>query len=721
MASPAATRKTRLTVASRFFFLARFCLRNPTVILLAFFLCADFFPSRPLKKKTIRKKGGCTLCDRGDSFSDPALRCDRSFWADPLLCPGILPLDGSGRVSVQANAAATLAGGPAPAGPPPVLDISGAGFDPDPAGNAVELSSGGGSFTVVAASPSRLTLQFSAPPTSLGPLTARVTSFAGSFGGSSGEPVQVATVRARPAVSESTATTLASSATQLVISGSGFDDSENAAGSNAVAFVPAVANTVLAATATSLTVTFPPSSLPLPEGPLSVASVTSSGLASSSAGGAAVQVATVVPAPAVLLDQNLRIARNAPTLAISGSGFDVSDGGSRNAVSLGLGAAATVVSATATSLRLSLSIPSTSLGPLTAVVTSFGGGSGAARQVATVAAPPVVAESAAELPVAVSSSSPNPGSAPLLLVISGSGFDASSPAANTVSLSGGAAGTVTAATATALEVSLSAAPTAAGALRAVVTSFGGASGPGPGTQVATVVFQAPPTPPPPTPPATMAPPPPSGPPGGGGAGAAAAGERQRRCRAVAAGAAAAGAVALLASAAALALLVHPPLRASVAGYVPFSKQMRELRRARREQELLAARKRGAAPASAASAAASASAALASSGGSSSASALGSSLLAAPESAADGSGAGNYGSFGSGSWTSESGSGSGSFGLSPLATPMAAAAAAGGTGVALSRFDSAANNDARDSSSGIFAEVVRPLPAPRRSNGNPFSL
>ena len=125
----------------------------------------------------------------------------------------------------------------------------------------------------------------------------------------------------------------------------------------------------------------------------------------------------------------------------------------------------------------------------------------------------------------------------------------------------------------------------------------------------------------------------------------------------------------------------------------------------------------------------ASAALAPSGGSS-ASALGSSLLAAPSAAADGSGDG-WGSFGSGSWSGGSGSGSpsgsgigsGSFGLSPLATPTSMAAGER----TLSRFDDSAANGARDSSSGSFAEVSRPLQAPRRgggangSGGNPFSL
>ena len=66
-------------------------------------------------------------------------------------------------------------------------------------------------------------------------------------------------------------------------------------------------------------------------------------------------------------------------------------------------------------------------------------------------------------------------SAPTLTIL-GTGFDAATASANTVVLSNGAVGTVTAATATSLTVTLSAPPTSAGNLTAVVTSFGGSSG-----------------------------------------------------------------------------------------------------------------------------------------------------------------------------------------------------------------------------------------------------
>lgn len=708
-------------------------------------------------------------CDMGDSITDPAQRCNAGSWGSPLLCPGVIPLDGTGKVTVDANLTTTLVvsgGGSGATTPPLTLNISGAGFDPNPSGNTVQLSSG--TFSITAAHPSRLTLVFQRPP-SPGSLAANVTSFAESFGGTvfpfggTSDSVQVAAVRAPPAAAApadpAAVPLLASSATQLVLSGSGFDP--QTPGSNVVVFDPAVANAVTAATATALTVTF--SAPPLPLGNLSVVSVTSFGLASENT--TPVQVASVVAAP-VVASSAASLVQNAPSLVLSGSGFDPSSPAS-NSVVLSSGAFV-VTAATATSLTLAFSTPP-SLGSLTAVVTAHGGTSGAAVQVASVVAAPAVAASADDFPI--SKPPPGPTDPPLVLSISGSGFDASSPAANVVALSGGAAGAVTSATATTLQVTLSSLPAAAGPLLAVVTSFGGASGPSPGTQVANVVFlaaatpspspsptdtttptptdtatptptptdtatpsptdtAAPPdttTPPPPTttPPATTpSPPPPSGILGDAEA-AAAERQRKKQQRAVAAGAAVAGTVAVVASAAALVLLLHPPLRASVSGYAPFSKKRREQKRAERarKRELLAARDSGAGAAAAPSG-----------------SALGSSLLgsAAPPSAAAAAAGGaggsgglaSWGSFGSGSWTSGSGSsspsgsgiGSGSFGLSPLATPTAAAAGgAGGGGErgAQSRFfeeDSAANG------SGSFSEAARPLPAPRRGggNGNPFS-
>ena len=74
------------------------------------------------------------------------------------------------------------------------------------------------------------------------------------------------------------------------------------------------------------------------------------------------------------------------------------------------------------------------------------------------------------------------------LVITGTGFDASSPSGNTVVFSNGAIGVVTAATLTSLTVTLSTRPTSTGPLTAVVTSLSQSSGEP--VQVATVVLPA---------------------------------------------------------------------------------------------------------------------------------------------------------------------------------------------------------------------------------------
>ena len=108
------------------------------------------------------------------------------------------------------------------------------------------------------------------------------------------------------------------------------------------------------------------------------------------------------------------------------------------------------------------------------MVTSFGGSSGSAVQVATVVVAPTVTQTTANLAQNAAT-----------LTIDGSGFDSTTPSANAVVLSSGA-GTVTAATSTSLTVTLSSSPPRVlGALTAVVTSFGGTSG-GPVT-VGTIV------------------------------------------------------------------------------------------------------------------------------------------------------------------------------------------------------------------------------------------
>ena len=74
------------------------------------------------------------------------------------------------------------------------------------------------------------------------------------------------------------------------------------------------------------------------------------------------------------------------------------------------------------------------------------------------------------------------------LVLTGNGFDASSPSANAIILSNGAQGTVTAATATSLTVELTKPATTTGPLKAVVRTAGGHSSGEEPFQVATLAF-----------------------------------------------------------------------------------------------------------------------------------------------------------------------------------------------------------------------------------------
>lgn len=120
--------------------------------------------------------------------------------------------------------------------------IVGTGFDPIVSNNTITFNEGVG--TIVAATTTAITVEFSTPPEG-GDLTAVVVS----AGISSGTPVQVATVV--PVVTPSSENLLAN-ATTLTILGSGFDTTF---GNNSVSFNNGAIGTVTASTANSLTVT----------------------------------------------------------------------------------------------------------------------------------------------------------------------------------------------------------------------------------------------------------------------------------------------------------------------------------------------------------------------------------------------------------------------------------------------------------------------------------
>jgi Ca2+-binding RTX toxin-like protein len=250
----------------------------------------------------------------------------------------------------------------------PTVVITGTGFDPVAANNTVAFTTLGAAGSVTAATDTELTVTLSTLPTGIGTLTATVTT----DGGLSNE-AQVATVVAAPTIT-ATATNRAVNALTVVITGTGFDP---VAANNTVAFTTlGAAGSVTAATDTELTVTF--TIPPVGAGALN-ATVTTFGGASNEA-----QVATVVAAPVVTASA-INLAQAAPVVVIRGTGFSTTPG--ENTVAFNLDAAGSVLAASPTQLIVVFTTQPTSLGSLTAEVTSFGGSSGAAVSVATIVVP----------------------------------------------------------------------------------------------------------------------------------------------------------------------------------------------------------------------------------------------------------------------------------------------------------------------------------------------
>jgi len=240
------------------------------------------------------------------------------------------------------------------------VTITGLGFDPIANRNTVVFNNGAVG-TVSAATPTSLTVNLSTKPTTLGNLTAIVTTNSQA----SGSAIQVAKVI--PAVTSAT-TNLAANAATVTITGFGFSTTAN---QNTVVFNNGAVGTVTAATATSLTVTFSTK-------PRSAGSLTAIVTTSTFSSGTAVQIATVTP---VITSSVTNLAATASTLTIAGFGFDPT--ASRNTVVLSNGAIGTVTSATATSLVVTFSKKPTA-GAFTATVTTNSVSSGTAVQVATV-------------------------------------------------------------------------------------------------------------------------------------------------------------------------------------------------------------------------------------------------------------------------------------------------------------------------------------------------
>ncbi len=224
------------------------------------------------------------------------------------------------------------------------LTINGFGFDPTPGNNIVTFS-GGVTGTVSNATTNQLTVS-NVNGLKLGSLTASVQV----DGQNSGLAMQVASVK--PMMTVNSANLLAN-ATTLIIQGSGFSST---ATNNTVTFNGGVTGIVSGAMPTQLTIT---NLSGLVAGNL-LASVTASGMSSLS-----VQVATVVP---VVTAYTANLAANATSLVIHGFGF--SSTAANNTVTFGCGVTGTVSSATATALTVTNLSGLTTVGNLTATVTS---------------------------------------------------------------------------------------------------------------------------------------------------------------------------------------------------------------------------------------------------------------------------------------------------------------------------------------------------------------
>ncbi len=185
------------------------------------------------------------------------------------------------------------------------ITIKGFGFDSTAADNKV-LFNDGAVGTVTTASPTSLTVTFTTKPETAGSLKAVVTTDNNGVTENSGNPVQVRTVT--PVVTSSTAS-LAAEATQITISGFGFDPT---AANNTVVFNDGAVGTVTTAGPTSFTVTF--STRPTTAGSLTAIVTTDS-----DSSGAAVQVATVTP---VVTASTVAVSANPFQMTIHGFGFD---------------------------------------------------------------------------------------------------------------------------------------------------------------------------------------------------------------------------------------------------------------------------------------------------------------------------------------------------------------------------------------------------------------
>jgi len=248
------------------------------------------------------------------------------------------------------------------------ITIEGSGFDRRPGRNTVTFD-GGATGTVVSATARSLVAQFRQKPVGYGALSVTVTT----NGRSSGTPVAVAHLVQPPHVKADPAAILSRTATTLTIHGSGFDATNC---TNRVWLSGYATGRVTAATDTTLTVAV----RNVPRVGATLRAVVASFGGNS---GRAVAVATVVQRATVTPNMQ-RIMWTAETIQIRGSRFSPDA-----TVTFNNGAVGIVRKATSkpTMLDVAFTTPPAA-GPLTAVVTAFGGSSGRPVRVATVTGAP---------------------------------------------------------------------------------------------------------------------------------------------------------------------------------------------------------------------------------------------------------------------------------------------------------------------------------------------
>ncbi len=239
-----------------------------------------------------------------------------------------------------------------------IITVTGTGFDPNPSGNIVTITTLGtpvATCQTVSPDGTSMTVLIAAP-TGTGTLSLKVNSYGGDSNTTGVAVVGTPTPGPfGPSVGANTTAIPANTTSGFIIYGNFFDTTF---GNNTVTLTPSGTATVTASTGTSLTVTLSG----IDPGVL-YAVVTTNGTTS----GAPVQVATVIGPPTITINTT-KLASNAPRWSLTGTGFG--DVYSTNTIALSSGTA-TILN-TSTTTRLDFTISGQTASSLTAIVTTNG-------------------------------------------------------------------------------------------------------------------------------------------------------------------------------------------------------------------------------------------------------------------------------------------------------------------------------------------------------------